>query len=56
MYPAVINAREENGEKMLRIHGGLTLRLEKSSVVADELPVKSFDGDREVITVVSTAR
>lgn len=52
MYPRVIEARRENGSMLLRIHKELMLRLEKSSIVADALLVKSHDGDREISTMV----
>uniref|UniRef100_V5HAG9 Putative tick metalloprotease n=1 Tax=Ixodes ricinus TaxID=34613 RepID=V5HAG9_IXORI len=52
VYPRLLEARGINGEKILHINHQLSLRLEKSSAIAEKLVVSSFNGAEQVDSIV----
>ncbi|XP_042149508.1 A disintegrin and metalloproteinase with thrombospondin motifs 2-like [Ixodes scapularis] len=52
VYPRLLEARGINGEKILQISEQLSLRLEKSSAIAEKLVVSSLNGAEQVETIV----
>ncbi|XP_029835537.2 A disintegrin and metalloproteinase with thrombospondin motifs adt-1-like [Ixodes scapularis] len=51
-YPRLLEARGMNGTKLLHINEKITLHLEKSSVLAENLVVSTINGNEQVDTLV----
>uniref|UniRef100_V5ICQ0 Putative tick metalloprotease n=1 Tax=Ixodes ricinus TaxID=34613 RepID=V5ICQ0_IXORI len=52
VYPRFLQARGMNGTKLLQINEKITLHLEKSSVLAENLVVSTLNGNKQVDTLV----
>ncbi|XP_029825124.3 snake venom metalloproteinase kistomin-like [Ixodes scapularis] len=52
VYPRLVEARGLNGTKQLQVNEKITLHLEKSSVLAENLVVSTINGDEQVDTLV----
>uniref|UniRef100_A0A0K8RBY7 Putative metalloprotease n=1 Tax=Ixodes ricinus TaxID=34613 RepID=A0A0K8RBY7_IXORI len=52
VYPRLLQARAMNGTKLLQVNEKITLHLEKSSVLAENLVVSTLNGDEQVDTLV----
>ncbi|XP_042149161.1 venom metalloproteinase antarease-like TtrivMP_A [Ixodes scapularis] len=48
VYPRLLQARGANGEKLLHIQNGLTLHLEKTSVLAENFTITTFEGGNQI--------
>ncbi|XP_040076172.1 uncharacterized protein LOC115319715 [Ixodes scapularis] len=53
VYPRLLEARGMNGTKLLHVNEKITLRLKKSSVLAENLVVSTINGYEQVDTLVN---